>query len=516
MIRITQPVRTAVQQRPDEVAVIFEERRQSWASFADRVARLAGALAAMGIGPGDRVAILAENSDRYLECFYGVPWAGAILVPVNTRLSPSELAYVVNHSEPSVLFVDNAMVPLWSRVEPLLDRPIHVVRLDDRDGYEALISAAEPIADRSEGGDQVAALFYTGGTTGRAKGVMMSHANHIVNGLALWAALQVDPRQVRYLHTAPMFHVADALFVHGITLAGACHVIVPAFDPVPVMEAIARHRITDTILVPTMIQKLLDAPERQSCDLSSLERLHYGAAPMPEALAARVMQALPQIGLVQLYGQTEAGPVITMLDPEGHRPPTEKRTRVKSAGRPLPGIEIAIADPDGTMLPQGEVGEIFARSGGVMQGYWRDEEQSAQTLRHGWLHTGDGGYLDEDGFLFISDRLKDMIISGGENIYSIEVERAIHLFPGVAQCAVIGLPDPQWGERVHAIIVPQPGAVIDAEAVRQHCRGHIAGFKCPRSIDIRQEPLPLSGAGKILKRELRQSYLDKIGLEKVS
>jgi long-chain acyl-CoA synthetase len=168
------------------------------------------------------------------------------------------------------------------------------------------------------------------------------------------------------------------------------------------------------------------------------------------------------------------------------------------------------------MLPQGEVGEIFARSGGVMQGYWRDEEQSAQTLRHGWLHTGDGGYLDEDGFLFISDRLKDMIISGGENIYSIEVERAIHLFPGVAQCAVIGLPDPQWGERVHAIIVPQPGAVIDAEAVRQHCRGHIAGFKCPRSIDIRQEPLPLSGAGKILKRELRQSYLDKIGLEKVS
>jgi long-chain acyl-CoA synthetase len=282
------------------------------------------------------------------------------------------------------------------------------------------------------------------------------------------------------------------------------------------MEAIARHRITDTILVPTMIQKLLDAPERQSCDLSSLERLHYGAAPMPEALAARVMQALPQIGLVQLYGQTEAGPVITMLDPEGHRPPTEKRTRVKSAGRPLPGIEIAIADPDGTMLPQGEVGEIFARSGGVMQGYWRDEEQSAQTLRHGWLHTGDGGYLDEDGFLFISDRLKDMIISGGENIYSIEVERAIHLFPGVAQCAVIGLPDPQWGERVHAIIVPQPGAVIDAEAVRQHCRGHIAGFKCPRSIDIRQEPLPLSGAGKILKREIRQSYLDKIGLEKVS
>ncbi|MFC4595688.1 acyl-CoA synthetase [Sphingobium tyrosinilyticum] len=509
MIRVTQALRTAQLQYPDRLASIYGDRRHSWAEFSDRVARIAGAFAGLGIEPGDRIAILAENSDSYLECFFAAPWCGAILVPVNTRLSPPEVSYVMNHSGAKLLVVDEAMASLWERTRPLVAKVPDEVRIEPGSGLDSLVGTSGPIADRSEGGVETASIFYTGGTTGRSKGVMLSHAAHILNSMAMWATLGLSGERLRYLHAAPMFHVADAEFVHAITLVGGTHVIIPRFEPAAALSAIEQHRITDCILVPTMVQKIVDAPERAQTDLSSLQRLYYGGAPMPEAVATRALAALPDLGLVQLYGQTESGPVLTLLTPDGHRSSQEQAVRKRSAGKPLLGTDIAIMDSDGNLLPVGEVGEIVARSGNLMSGYWDDPEETAKAFRGGWLHTGDGGYMDADGYLYVTDRLKDMIISGGENIYSIEVERAISLYPGVAQCAVIGIPHEQWGESVHAIIFPLDGAVIDTSALLDHCRGLIAGYKCPRSFEIRSEQLPLSGAGKILKRELRDEWMKR-------
>ena len=329
---------------------------------------------------------------------------------------------------------------------------------------------------------------------------MLTHHNHSYNGLGMWAALG-QPQDIRYLHAPPMFHIADALFVHAVTLIGGRHVILPRFDAATVIETIHAQAITDVYLVPTMIASFLDALERAPRALPSLQRIYYGAMPMPESTMRRLMAMLPHAGPVQLYGQTEAGPVLTLLLPKDHDL-SGATLHLRSAGTPLPGTDIRIVAPDGRELPTGEVGEIVGKCGNVMAGYWEDEVQTQAALRGGWLHTGDGGYLDSDGFLYVVDRIKDMIISGGENIYSVEVERAITLHPAVVQCAVVGVPDPIWGERVHAVLVLRPGAKLDAEALRDYCRQHIAGYKLPRSVEFR-EALPLSGPGKILKRVLR-------------
>jgi long-chain acyl-CoA synthetase len=506
MLQTSLAIRSNARLRGNDPAVVCGGRRRSWSEFADRIARFAGALRALGLEAGDSVAVLADNSELYLEAFFAIPWAGGVILPVNIRLSPGEVAYIVDHCRPRLALVDEANGSLLDGAMGLMAaRP----RRLDLPELDRLADRSDPVPDAGRGGDDPASIFYTGGTTGRAKGVIMTHANHVVNGLALWAGLGVDTARARYLHVAPMFHVADALFIHSLTLVGGCHVILPRFDAVETMRAIEAHRITDTILVPTMIQALLDAPERAGFDLSSLERMYYGAMPMPEATARRLIAALPNCGPVQLYGQTEAGPVITMLKPADHDVSGATR-RIRSAGQPLPGVEIAIRGADGALLPPGEIGEVVTRSGGVMPGYWEDPEQTAAALRDGWLHTGDGGFLDTDGFLYIADRIKDMIVSGGENVYSIEVERAVTLHPDVAQCAVIGLPDARWGERVHAIVVPRDGAEIDETALVAHCRQHIAGYKCPRSIEWRYTPLPLSGAGKVLKRELKQEALGRL------
>jgi long-chain acyl-CoA synthetase len=376
-----------------------------------------------------------------------------------------------------------------------------------RDGPQSLLARIAvanpaPAAKRYTDPDRPAAIFFTGGTTGRSKGALTTHRTHMFNSLGMWAALGADIAKARYLHVPPMFHVADALFVHSMTLVGATHIILPRFEATSAIAAIVEHDITDIYLVPTMIVTLLDELERNPRDLPSLERIYYGAMPMPDATARRLMTALPHVGPVQLFGQSESGPVLTLLRGEDHDTSGATK-RLRSAGQSLPGVEIAIVDPDnGQELPRGEVGEIVARSPGIMPGYFNDPEQSAKALRDGWLHTGDAGYFDEDGFLFIVDRIKDMIISGGENIYSIEVERAIALHPAVAQCAVLGVPDPDWGERVHAAIVLRAGAQLAAEELQTHCRGLIAGYKLPRSFDWRTA-MPLSGPGKILKRVLR-------------
>ena len=507
-MRVTQAVLRNAQQRPLALATSCDGRERNWREFADRVARYAQVLQTQGLMPGDRVGIVALNSDHYLETFYAVPWAGGIIVPINTRWSKPEIAYALADAGVRLLIVDEQFAALGA--ELAADTGVTVLGVGAASGaplanLEALLARATPVPEAGRAGNDVSGIFYTGGTTGRSKGVMLTHTNHVTNSLQLAAMMQA-PEALNYLHAAPMFHIADALCVYMVTTLGGTHHVIPRFEPAVCARALQDRRITDVLLVPTMIQMLLDHLATQPYALDTLARLYYGASPMPEATLLRLFDALPACSPVQLYGQTEAAPMLTVLEGRYHVKDGPDAGRLRAAGRAIPCIELKIVDDNDNEVPRGTVGEVVARGPNVMVGYWQMPEQTALTLRGGWLHTGDAAYMDEDGFIYISDRLKDMIISGGENVYSTEVENALHQHPAVAQCAVIGVPDERWGERVHAIVVPRRGAERDADAIIAHCRALIADFKCPRSVDFRDEPLPLSGAGKILKTELRQPY----------
>jgi len=504
---LTQGLHRAAQQDPDGAMTIFGDRKRTNAEVIDRVARLGGALRQLGVADDERVAILALNSDRYSEALLAIPWADAVLNPVNVRWSAAEIAYSFEDSQTSLLIVDDAYAPLvpalresYSGLKAVIhcgDGPIP----DGTIGYEQLIAESDPISDAVRGGDQLAGLFYTGGTTGRPKGVMLSHANLVTSAIGAAATGYVFRPGGTYLHAAPMFHLADLAGWTAQLMLGGTHVMVPAFEPVAVMEAIEEHGVTDALLVPVMIQMLVDHPEIPAHDLSSLERVLFGASPMAEAVLERAMRVLPQADFTQAFGMTELSPIATMLGPAEHR----AGTRLRSAGRAAPHTEVRIVDADDNEVPRGTVGELAVRGGNVMQGYWNQPEQTEITLRGGWMHTGDGAYMDDDGFVFIVDRLKDMIITGGENVYSAEVENALASHPAVASSAVIGVPDDEWGERVHAIVVLKPGASATEEELREHVHSLIAGYKTPRSVEL-TDALPVSGAGKVLKRELRARY----------
>ncbi|GAB2567793.1 acyl-CoA synthetase [Nocardia heshunensis] len=503
---LTQGLHRAVQQHPDGVMTICGARTRTFAEVADRVARLAGALRAAGVGDGDRVAILALNSDRYSEYLLAVPWADAVLNPINIRWSPAEIAYSLVDSDTAVLLVDDAFAPMLPAIRaatPNLRTVIHCGDGPVPDGmlsYEELVSTTPLIPDARRGGEQLAGIFYTGGTTGHPKGVMLSHANLAVSALgATSSGFLFEPGQC-FLHAAPMFHLADLAGWYGQLLLGNTHVMIPAFDPVATMRAIAAHAVNQTVLVPVMIQMLVDHPEIAEHDLSSLRMIMYGASPIPAAVLERAMKVFPAAGFCQAYGMTELAPVATLLSPADHL-----AGRLRSAGRAVPHAEVRVVDADGEEVAPGSVGEIVVRGGHVMLGYWNRPAETAATVRSGWMHTGDGGYLDEQGYLYIVDRVKDMIVSGGENVYSAEVENALAAHPAVAACAVIGVPDQDWGERVHAVLVCHPGHTVALGEIRDHVKERIAGYKAPRSLEV-VDALPVSGAGKILKRELRKQY----------
>jgi len=509
-MRVTQPLQRNLQQIPNELATIDGDRRHTWAEFVDRVARLAGGLHELGLKTGDRVAVIGLNSDRHMEVFFAVPWAGGVIVPTNYRWSAPEIAFSLNDSGARVLFIDRAFWPLVAALRPLVEHPLTVICLDDAlDGQDAvhdeLIAASAPVDEHVANAGDLSGIFYTGGTTGRSKGVMLTHGNHVSNTLQFAAMVGLSP-DIVYLHGAPMFHIADALYIYLVTHLGARHVFIPRFEPAACAQAMQDHGVTDTILVPTMIQMLLELPGFADYDLSKLARLYYGASPMPESVAIDLIGKLPWVAAYQLYGQTEAAPLLTALDSRYHVTDGPLAGRLRSAGRAVPAVELRIIDESGAEVPRGTVGEIVARGPNIMKGYWGRDDLSAETLRGGWLHTGDAAYMDEGGFIFISDRLKDMIISGGENVYSTEVENALYQHDDVAQVAVIGIPDEKWGERVHAVVVPRDGAQPDPAELMAFCRTLIADYKCPRSVSFRDEPLPLSGAGKVLKTELRKPF----------
>jgi long-chain acyl-CoA synthetase len=455
------PLRRAARLSGDRVAFSATYRE-----LADRLSRL-------DLAPGTRVGFLGVNSRAHAEAWLGVPAAGGVLVSLNYRLAPDELRFIADDAQLAFLVSDRDVDLGCERVE-----------------WEDLISGPRrPRRDLAE--DTLAAISYTGGTTGRPKGVMLSHGNLLANAQHNLVATGHRSGQ-RWLHVCPMFHVAGIANLLACTWVGAEQVLLPRFDAAAVLETIERERITHTVLVPTMLAMLLDAPGADAADLSSLQHLQYAASPISAELQQQVLERLPDCDVAQFYGMTEAAPTVTHLSGEAHRrggPP------LASVGVPVPGVEVEV---------RGDPGELWVRGPNVMLGYWRRPEETAEALVDGWYRSGDLVSEDQDGYLYVVDRGKDMIISGGENVYSLEVEAALLRHPAVSEAAVFGVPDDRWGEAVHAVVVTREP--VGGEALIEHCRGLIAGFKVPRGIDVRSDPLPKSGPGKVLKTQLREPF----------
>ncbi len=511
---LTQPLHKALREAPNRTAVVFGQRRWSYRSFVDRVGRLAGALKEQGLRPNDRVGMLALNSDRYLEYYYGTFWAGGAVNPVNIRWSPAEIAYSLDDCDTRVLIVDDAFASLIPEVREHSKALRAVIYAGEGAAppsmldYETLVQRAEPVSDEGRKGDDLAGVFYTGGTTGLPKGVMLTHANIFLNALSTLNAVNRQHSRVG-LHSAPLFHVAGLSLTGQLFARLGTHVVLPQFEPGTVLRAISEEGVSETFLVPTMLKRVLEHPDFTTRSLDSLRFVMYGAAPIDGKLLDRATEAFPRAQFAQMYGMTELGAVATVLPSWCHTPEGRKAEKLKSAGLPISCAEIRILGPDGEELPSGETGEIVVRGPCVMPAYWSKPEQTRAVLDEGWMHTGDAGYMDADGFVFIVDRIKDMIVSGGENVYSAEVERAILLQPQVSECAVIGVPDEDLGERVHAVVVLKEGETLTFDALMSHCRSLIGGYKCPRSMEVRPE-LPLSAAGKILKYKLREDHIERV------
>ncbi|MEV6703439.1 long-chain fatty acid--CoA ligase [Streptomyces sp. NPDC051453] len=506
-MHLTQFLHRALQQDPDRPMTACGERVRTTRDVVGRIGRLAGGLRGLGVEEGDRVAILALNSDRYHEAFFASWWLGAAITPVNIRWSAAEIAYAISDAGARVLLVDDtfeALVPELRDRCPELRTLVHCgeeAPPEGMTGYERLIEDSTAVEDLRIGGDALAAVLYTGGTTGFPKGVMVTHRGLVTSTMGTQAVNRSAIPGGVALVGAPMFHIAAiAGWMQQICVGGTA-VFLPAFTPVAVFEAVQRHRVTSMGMVPTMLQMLVDHAGADQYELESVQTIGYGASPVSATLLERAMRRFPRAGFVQGYGMTETA-MICVLGREEHR---KGGRLLRSAGRATPHCEVRIAGLDGQELPRGEIGELTARGDNVMPGYWNLPEQSAEALRDGWMYTGDAAYMDDEGYVFVVDRLKDMIITGGENVYSTEVENALAAHPAVASCAVVGLSDDKWGERVHAEVVLKPGAAATDEELRAHVRSLIAGYKVPRSITI-TDALPVSAAGKILKRDLRKRY----------
>ncbi|CAN5456293.1 long-chain fatty acid--CoA ligase [soil metagenome] len=495
-------------------AVIDGEVTYNYAELARRVDSLGGGLQTHGIGKGDVVGVLALNGHRHLEYWLGVPAIGAILNDLNFRLSEEELAFIINDCGTVLLAVDDAHVDVGRSLRdhcPSLTTLVHLGPGPAPEGLESHDTLVEhaPATPVPVDADDVAGIFYTGGTTGRPKGVQLSHRNLVANAKHVLIAVRHTPAE-RYLHAAPMFHLADGSQTYATTWIGGLHIFVPAFEAGLVGRTIESERVTLVLLVPSMVNMLINDPKTAERDLTSLRLVMYGASPMPGPLQQAMMELFP-CEFSQLYGMTEAAPLLTQCSPEDHRRGRAGKqpyaNRLRSAGAPVIGVQVEVRRSDGARASVGEVGEIWARGPNIMRGYLNRAEETAAVLdADGWYHTGDGAWADEDGYVFIVDRVKDMIISGGENVYSTEVENVLYTHPDVLEAAVIGVPDDSWGERVHAVVVLRPSAELSAEDLVAHCRSKLGGFKIPRTVDFADAPLPKSGAGKILKRQLREPY----------
>ena len=493
-------------ERPDAVAVAFEDTTRTWAELGDRVRRNAAGQRAAGLEPGDRVAVLDLNHPACLETTLACARAGTANAVVNFRLAPPEILYVINDSKARILFVGPEFAPVVTQIRdklPLVERVIVIG--GESDEYEAWLAEHEPapLTHAAAPGDCFVQL-YTSGTTGFPKGAMLTHEGMAAHAENVGTSFEIDPDAVVQV-AMPLFHVGGTSYALVAMAFGARMEILRVPDPAAVARMIEVSRITHTFLVPAILAAMTKLADIRSHDFSALKSLAYGASPMPLPVMRACLALFPGV-MHQVYGMTEACGVVSALGPSDHHDPAVVH-RLVSAGVPIHGVEIEVRDPaTGEVVPTGAPGELWVRTRQLMAGYWGQEAATAAAITaDGWLRSGDGGHVDEDGYIYVTDRIKDMIISGGENIYPAEIERVLAEHPTVGDVAVIGVPDERWGEVPKAVVVAAPGAEVDPAALLAHCRDNLASYKCPKSVDV-LEDLPRNPTGKVLKKDLRAPY----------
>ncbi|PIC64897.1 fatty-acid--CoA ligase [Sporosarcina sp. P13] len=499
---------------PEKLAVLDEGYSCTYGELASRTAKLKEALKGSGIKKGDKVGILLLNTYRYVELIYAITAIGAIAVPLNTRLSRRELEYIVKDSEMISLFFHSEYLHHIPDLEKAAKGHLESIVVSDANeefgytNYEEFI-ANESIAELTYDDlceDDIACIFYTGGTTGPAVGVMLSHRNQVSNFYHTTTKFNYNEWS-NYLHAGPMFHLADCGKTIGVTWGGGTHSFLKTFTVEGFLEAVQTYRPTVISLVPTMINMVMNDPNFKNYDVNSIKKINYGSSAMSSDLFKRVTSAFPDVEFYQSYGMTEASPVLTILEPEDHIISEDKKAqkRLLSVGKAIPGVEVRVVDNEGVDVAVGEIGEVIARGPNIMKGYWKSPEKTANTIINGWYHSGDMALKDEDHYIYIVDRKKDMIITGGENVYSIEVENVLSNHPSVLEAAVIGIPDSKWGEAIKAIIVVRDTHELTESEIIEFSKSLLANYKVPKSVYFMEE-LPKNGAGKILKRELREKY----------
>jgi len=510
-------LRHAGEQYAPKTAVVCGDDRFSYAEFASRATRLAGALQNAGIRAGERVAFLSTNCHRLLEAYYGVLEAGAVLLPLNIRLSSEELAYILNDAGAAILFIEKTFLPLVESFRTQLKSVKQFVLLDAEPqepwlashNYEKMIAAAQPVQIDITSVDEnaVAELFYTSGTSANPKGVMLSHRNIYLHALNACISIHAEPNPVE-LHTIPLFHANGWGVAHSLTFLGGKHVMIHRFDPVEVFRLIEKEGAQTCSLVPIMATVLVNCTERTKYNLSSLKRATIGGAASSPTLIREVEEKLGCV-CFSGYGLTETSPTLSlaMMKPGMEATGEERYIREAMTGYPMLGVEMRVVDPNDRDVPHDgkSIGELIARGDGIMKGYWNQPESSAEALRGGWFHTGDMATVDQDGCFLIVDRKKDIIVSGGENISSLELEKVLLAHPAVLEACVIPVPDQKWGEVARALIVLKPDTKLTEAELLEFSRSHLAHYKCPRAVDF-VESLPKTGTGKILKKDLRRKY----------
>lgn len=497
--------------------MVFEGGRWSFSQANERINRLANSLAGLGVQKGERVGMLQVNCNQYIEAYFAAAKLGAIFVPLNFKAKFEELSFMVSKSEVKVLFTGNRYLEMVDRMLPRLPSLKECISLDGPSegklySEDLIMSSTSDELVREIGDDDITLLMFTSGTSGRPKGVPLTH-----KGFVSYVLENVEPAspeiEEKNLLTVPLYHVAGIQTMMSSIYGGRTLVLMRQFEVKEWMRAVEEERANRAMLAPTMLKWIVDDPEFEKYDLSSLKVITYGAAPMPFEVIKKAIELMPWVYFFNAFGQTETAATITALGPEDHLiegTKEEKERKLKrlasSIGRPLPDVEVKIVDEGGKALVPGEVGEIWAKGPRIMTGYWKDEEKSAQALTEdGWLRTGDMGWMDEEGYVYLAGRSDDMIIRGGENISPEEVEDVLHSHPKVEEAAVIGVPDPEWGEQPRAIVVLGEGEVATPDQVMEHCRSRLAGFKRPRSV-VFVESLPRNPLGKVLRRKLREQY----------
>ncbi|MHB1419187.1 MAG: long-chain-fatty-acid--CoA ligase [Bacillota bacterium] len=488
----------------DREALVFKDKRYTWKQLDERVNRLANALISLGVKKDEKVASLFFNCSEIVECYFGVAKASAVSVPVNFRLAPREIEYILNNSDCTVLILDQRFLPAIQQIRDGLPLVRHFIVLGEKitEGmlnYEPLLATHSPVRPEIvvENEDN-ALIMYTSGTTGKPKGAVLTHHNSLFNAVTIGSQISLKHTDIN-LCTAPLFHTAALCSTLFFAHAGGKTVIMENFDPRLVLENVAREKVTYLFLVPAMWIAVLQLPDLDQFECSNLRIAGTGAAIMPIEIKKKIMNQFPNVGIFDTFGQTEMSPCTTTLRPEF------AESKQGSVGQALPMVEIRVVDDEMNDVPTGHVGEIVYRGPNTMKEYYKNPEATLETFKGGWFHSGDMVRIDEEGFVFIVDRKKDMIISGGENIYPAEVEAAIHINPKVLEAAVIGVPDEKWGESVKAVVVLKYGEAMTGDELIDFCTQHLARYKRPRSVDF-IDALPRNPSGKVLKTELRKVY----------